>query len=143
MLPTRSHGSSSASAAEKALTFWMSSSALMPTWPTAPTHRRREYTTRHDTRHTTHATHTHAPPLRRYLPPGTRHLCGWGLCAGPLVLCGGVPRPPPQAERRWAAREGTCSSCSAAVPGVAGLSVRSRDGRTSIGAVALTKGREG
>ena len=36
-LPTRSHdGSTSASAAERAVTFWMSCSALMPTWPTAP-----------------------------------------------------------------------------------------------------------
>lgn len=39
MLATRSHdGSTSTSATEKALTFWMSCSALMPTWPTAPAH---------------------------------------------------------------------------------------------------------
>jgi hypothetical protein len=68
MLPTRSHeGSASASAAERAWTFWMSCSALMPTWPTAP-NQRCEYTarTRTRTRTTAHAhapphTHTHAP----------------------------------------------------------------------------------
>jgi hypothetical protein len=71
MLPTRSaDGSTPASAAEKALTFWMSSSALMPTWPTDPPKQmRREHTTRHDT-HTTR--HTHTPLLRRYVPATCR-----------------------------------------------------------------------